>query len=140
MPSRIGNSQNIAFRDNIFQQLDIVFINNQKLFFSMRNRLEERGGENVSPIAYRYRTRFNLLLYTQHSDYAYSFYDEIFYNLNHPQWVSDKLISENRLFAGLRFLLSSKVALQVGYLNIFNINRNRTIINHNIAMQLNVTV
>ena len=51
------------------------------------------------------------------TQYFYSFFDEIFLNLNETAWSSQNIIQQNRVFAGIGKQITKKTFLDFGYLN-----------------------
>lgn len=85
---------------------------------STRSRLEERKRFSESEINIRLRERlmFRVPL-KQWSKHSFVIFDEIFLNFNRPDWVVDKVFSENRFFVGIGTILSQKMTVDIGYLN-----------------------
>ncbi|CEG56113.1 DUF2490 domain-containing protein [Legionella fallonii] len=102
----------------LWQQLNWRILNNSNLTLNSRTRLEERNHTPRSQIAFRLRQRlwFRVPL-QQWSGYSFSFFDEIFFNLNHPSWTSPYLLEQNRAFIGMAKQLSKSAILDVGYLH-----------------------
>lgn len=48
--------------------------------------------------------------------------DEIFLNINHPDWVSNRLMSENRASIAMRFQFTKHINLDFGYMNQYKFN------------------
>lgn len=97
-------------------QYDLIHRTNRIL--AIRSRFDQRFSQDNSEIAYRLRERLNYTWNNAIADkYSPVVYDEIFLNLNHPSWVSNKTLSQNRAFAGILLPINLKSAFLVGYLN-----------------------
>jgi len=102
----------------LWQQLSLGFYPNECLHIVWRTRLEHRWVTHTSKISHRLRQR--LLVKKDLPKYETIkavVFDEIFFALNHPRWVSKNTISENRIFFGFDFYLSKKNFIRVGYMN-----------------------
>lgn len=83
-----------------------------------RTRLEEIQNLDESHTAYRLRQRFWLRIpFSTDNKYSFSCFDELFFNINHPAWVSPSLIAQNRAFVGIGNQLSKSAMLDIGYMN-----------------------
>ncbi len=105
--------------NRLFQQLIWpINPNDDHVNFVSRSRLEEIVRGNQSQTAFRFRKRIsaemNYCFMRKINPY---FYDEIFFRLNKTQYTSNSLLSENRLFLGIRIYLSHKKFLEIGYIN-----------------------
>lgn len=102
----------------LWQQLNWRMLNNANLSLNSRTRLEERDRTGYAQVAFRLRERLWLRVpFKKWDDYSFSFYDEIFFNLNHPRWTSPYSMEQNRAFIGISKRLSKTTILDVGYLN-----------------------
>lgn len=99
---------------------------------SLRSRIEER--ERLGEETYNTRLRERLTLSLPKffcNKFTPVLYDELFYNINSPDWVSNqKRVNQNRAFVGIDIPISKKSFVEVGYLNQFlfrfdqNVNEN----------------
>ncbi len=113
------NPYNDFFQENrLIQQIT----SQKKLIlyhFGFRTRLEEVSRSNVGQISLRLRQRFAVEI--QHSLFSQAtlpfFYDEIFFQLNHPDYATKNFVSENRLFLGFNFYRSPNAWWEIGYMN-----------------------
>ena len=105
----------------LWQQINLGAMTNSNFSLNSRTRLEERSQEGQSQIALRFRERLWLRVpVKQWETYSFSCYDELFFNLNHPQWTSPHLFEQNRAFIGIGRQLFQSATLDIGYLNQFN--------------------
>lgn len=112
-------------------------IDKKYLEFSNRLRVEERARENASQWSIRVRERVELRIPSPWKVFSYVTFNEIFFNLNHPQWVSPYFFSQNRFLIGVNVPLSKKVSYDIGYLMQFqhdHINR----LNHVLQIAIRV--
>lgn len=84
-----------------------------------RTRLEERKRIENKDIALRLRERLTFTIPLPVKKYSIILYDELFFHLNHPDWVSNRFLSQNRAFIGIGIELSKVLMLEMGYLNQF---------------------
>lgn len=106
--------------------------------FESDTKLEERKSNGDSGIAYRLRQRFGITLNNYSDFYAPVFSEEIYFNLNHPDWVGDDTVDQNRIFLGVDFKLSGGKALRVGYLNRIRFRSMENILDHILYLSLNL--
>jgi Protein of unknown function (DUF2490) len=106
------------------QQINSMIYEESSFSVSSRTRFEERKKTEYSEIAYRFRERLWLRIPYQYNPvFSFSFFDEIFLDLNHPQWVSPDFISQNRAFVGMGYQYSPHITIDVGYMNQLLISR-----------------
>jgi hypothetical protein len=100
------------------EQLNWRVLAKPRFNLNSRTRLEERQNVDESRMAIRFRERIWLRIpFKIESKYSFSIYDEGFFNLNHPEWVSPYLFEQNRAFIGISAQLSKAILMDVGYLN-----------------------
>ena len=110
-----GNS---THENRLWEQLNWILVNTSNLNINSRTRLEERKDTNASQMAIRLRERVWMRVPFRNSDkYSFSIFNEVFLNLNHPQWVSLYLFEQNRAFIGVSTQASKSTVIDVGYLN-----------------------
>lgn len=86
--------------------------------FLLRTRFEEIQFSNRSPVAFRLRERLAYEVAYRFFEKIFPFcYEEIFLQLNHTNYTSATLLSENRLFVGFNFYRGNKTWWEIGYLN-----------------------
>lgn len=117
------SSGDMLHENRIWQQAGWKTIFNDKIVFFTRTRLEERKDTAAKPWAIRLRQRFMFRFPFINSKFigskhALVLFDEMFFSLNHPQWInSNKFFSQNRLFVGIGRQLNPQSYFDVGYLN-----------------------
>lgn len=88
--------------------------------FALRERLEQRFRSFQPGYSLRLRNRFDVIFtaLTFHNITPEA-YDELYVLLNHPVWVTNQTIDQNRIFAGVSFPLRQDFRFRIGYLNIY---------------------
>lgn len=114
-----------------WQQLNLIIRPSQRLYTTSSTRLEQRFIKNESGTGLRLREKIKVFWQNpQEGNLTPVVSDEVFLNLNHPDWVTKELISQNRFFIGLAIPLNNNRQLNLGYMNVYqfsspdNINRN----------------
>ncbi|WP_081726643.1 DUF2490 domain-containing protein [Legionella oakridgensis] len=122
----IHNSERI--NQAFWGQAQIKMIDSNSINLVSRTRLENRLSTLGQGQAIRLRERgfVELKLFPKIKPRPI-LYDEIFLNLNHPDWVSKKTISQNRVFLGIKISLSKTTDLIIGYLSRTQYNTEETI-------------
>lgn len=115
-------TDNIMIHENRYwQQLNWRVWDNPDFNLNSRTRLEERKNTREPQLSFRFRERMWLRIPFKHWEpYSLSLYDEAFFNLNHPQWVSPYRFEQNRAFVGISRTLFKSILLDVGYLNQYS--------------------
>lgn len=109
--------------------------------FTYRARLEERIDAEASGTAIRLRQK--LIVKMNHLEIGTDsfipiIYDEIFFNLNHPDWIADKTVDENRLFVGFGYQIDTRHILEVGYINQLALRNPDNIMNHILSLSYRI--
>lgn len=101
-----------------WQQLNWLILNKSSLNINSRTRLEERERTDTAQMAVRFRQRIWMRIpFEKWERHSFSIFDELFFNLNHPYWVSPYLLEQNRAFVGITTQLSKSMLVDIGYLN-----------------------
>lgn len=102
----------------IWQQSNWRITNTDSFNLNSRTRLEERKNTDYSQYAYRLRQRIWLHVpFKRYPQYSFSCFDEVFFDFNHPAWVSPYFFAQNRAFIGIGDQLTNHVMLDAGYMN-----------------------
>ena len=101
----------------MWQQMEYHVIDSDALDFISRTRFEQRYSDINSETAFRLRERFFVKFRKVSNHFSPVIYDEFFFNLNNPGWVSSEAFSQNRAFLGVDIHAAKKVVLFLGYLN-----------------------
>jgi hypothetical protein len=127
------------YEQRYWEQFNWRIQNNLNWNINSRTRLEERKNATTAPIAFRLRERMWIRVpLKKWEGYSFSCFDEIFFNLNHPDWVSPYSLEQNRVFVGVSRQLSKSTILDVGYLNQF-IHSTRNQMDHVLLLSFTVT-
>lgn len=94
---------------------------------NFRTRLEQRDRSNQAEWNWRVRIKaVSIAEEPLFADLQPMISDEVFVLLNHPDWVSDSVIDQNRLFLGFQYRMTDTLWWQFGYMNQY-IQRNHAI-------------
>lgn len=119
IPSDPPNRRSDIVEHRVWQQL--TWSAAQPLYgFSLasRTRLEQRMIESANDTGWRFRQLLKLTRPVGQSETFYwSFWDEIFLNINDTDWGADDGVDQNRLFAGIGLRLSHFAKTEIGYLH-----------------------
>lgn len=114
----------------LWEQADWEIEENKRYSLTNRLRLEERKNFEQPQIALRIREKLILNAPIQNSKkYLVVVWDEMFFNLNHPDWVSKNFFAQNRAFIGLGIRSSKQSLFAIGYMNQYQINTVRQLSN-----------
>ncbi|MCS5712229.1 DUF2490 domain-containing protein [Candidatus Berkiella aquae] len=125
----IGNSGVISKQSSgdfvdeyrIWQQLNWEIIKGSHFNVKSRTRLEQRKQEATPQWANRLREKLTFVFPVHPISIIVS--DELFFNLNHPLWVSECSLSQNRGFIGFGVPLAKHTSIEIGYLNQYQFNK-----------------
>jgi len=98
----------------LWQQL----INNSRpdvFNFSLRSRFEQRKLLSSPTLNYRLRERLTITTNLTQS-LALVGYDELFFNINQPDWVAPTTFSQNRISIGLNQQATKQLIMGAGYI------------------------
>lgn len=124
---------------DIFEQITWNAITKKTITLSSRTRLEDRKATQFPQVAYRLREKLTLAFPKAFSSSAGPvFSDEIFLNLNRPEWINQNVFNQNRAFAGIRFSLNKEVTFDTGYLNQYQLSNSGSLDNNILYLSLNI--
>ena len=126
----LSSSRQWSYNSNIFEQVEQTLFQNQRLKLDLRLRQEQRFNNRHSGVAHRTRVRIGAVLPFAQTHWDWIINGEVFFNLNHPTWVSKKALSQNRMYFGLRYQFNPHQTINFGYLNRTDFNSNTTTMNH----------
>lgn len=111
-----GSEENLY---TLREQVNWDFFRNSTLSATSLTRVEERKNTVESTWLARFRENITLRLPFKHwENHSLVLFDEVFINLNHPNWInSNALIEQNRLFIGIGTQFSKAISLDAGYMN-----------------------
>lgn len=129
------------YQENRLFQQSIKEINLVSSDFIYRARLEEAERGNSRQISIIFRQKFSLAIHHElKPNVRPLLYDEIFFQLHPTDYTTNKLISENRMFIGLNWYISSKTGYEIGYINQFQIktpSNKQNVMSHIISLTYN---
>lgn len=128
-----------SHENSLWQQFLWDMYESESFQLNNRTRLEERKNTLYSQWSIRLREQFTLKIPLRNTKYSFITFDELFFNLNHPFWVSNKLFSQNRYFVGIEKSLSKSASFDVGYINQARFQRqNKNLITNGLYLRINV--
>lgn len=123
----------------LWQQLNWQIFNDSSLSLNSRTRLEEKQRSDQMQIAIQLRQRLWARIPIKNTNqYYYSIFDEVFFNLNHPTWVSPYFFDQNRAFVGIGKQLTKNTMIDFGYLNQLQLGPPRQI-SHVMLLSFSIT-
>lgn len=105
-----------------------LFEKKSDVLFQTRTRLEQLKQEFQPEWLWRVRERWRLALPGKlPGQWTPVLYDEVFFNINQPSWISTRTIDQNRVFVGVDTKPWKNSFIEFGYLNqyIFSEPTNR---------------
>ncbi|KTD11687.1 hypothetical protein Lgra_1145 [Legionella gratiana] len=130
----------LSYENRVWQQFLWDIYKSKTFKLNNRTRLEERKNTLYSQWAVRFREQFTLKIPFQNTKYSFITFDELFFNVNYPSWVSDKFFSQNRYFIGIEKSISKSASFDVGYINQARFQRqNINIITDGLYLKIDVT-
>ncbi len=131
IPTIPPNTLGFFIEQRTWPQLDIRNKINSFTDLATRTRFEFRFNSKHAGMGIRLRQSLGVtFLNTNKYNISFSVFDEIFLTLKKTQWISDELINQNRIFAGLIIPMSKDVSLNTGYLNIYRPRPNTSFMDH----------
>lgn len=118
-----------------WQQVLFNLSNDGKCSLISRTRLEQRFNERQPGTAFRLRHKVVITFPQLKSHINPLFYEEIFFNLNHPSWVNNDIVEQLRLFLGVSIPIKIG-SVRVGYLNQYQHRNVNNKMNHIINVSL----
>ncbi len=125
-----------------WQQIKLALINQDSFIMILRSRIEERLLTDRASWAYRLRQRF-IYLFPKLIAHKIGVggYEELFFNLNRPSWLSaEDTFAQNRFFIGMQLPVEKHVSLWVGYLNVYHFRSPVNRMVHVFYLSLNINM
>ncbi|MDF1760483.1 MAG: DUF2490 domain-containing protein [Coxiellaceae bacterium] len=121
VPTQNVGTNHFVYEQRSWQQLQWAALSAKNIAIVSDTRLEQRYFNQNSATAWRLRQRltFDLVPVSDFLPVGFTplVYDEIMFNLNHPQWVGNNTLNQNRLFIGVATRIKDRFVFQLGYLN-----------------------
>lgn len=113
------NNEGDTFREyRLFEQLNWQLVDNSCFKLNSRTRFEQKKRSDQPQAALQLRQRLWLRIPIRNTNkYYISLYDEVFFNLNNPRWVSPRFFEQNRAFLGIAKQITKETMVDFGYLN-----------------------
>ncbi len=105
-----------------------LFDKNPVMLFQTRTRLEQLKRDDQPEWLWRVRERWRVAFPERFPQQLTPvIYDEVFFNINQPSWVTTRIIDQNRAFVGIDTKRWKNTFVEVGYINqyIFSEPTNR---------------
>jgi hypothetical protein len=107
--------------NRLWQQLLWQILKKEPVILTSQSRVEERAQQNQAQWNIRFRQQVTVEFPKSISNKPTPvFWDEVFFNITKPSWVSNKTVDQNRAFLGVNILISTSNTLSVGYLNQYD--------------------
>lgn len=117
--STLGTMQHVY---QLREQCNWTLVNRDLYNLLSITRLEERFNLAEPGVSYRFREWLSLRLpFKTWEGHSLFMFDEVFFNLNHPDWVSNTFFEQNRAFIGIGTLVSRHFSFDIGYMNQYQI-------------------
>lgn len=135
IPSQPVGSSQFSIEQRSWQMVDWAPINSEHFALDWRSTLEQRYLRDNPGTAWRLRQfiQIDWVPFINFVPIAFTpvISDEMFFDLNHPQWVSSSTFSQNRFFIGISVPLKKQVVVfQLGYMNQYIIADNANSMRH----------
>jgi len=131
-PNKNVRTNEFSVEQRIWQQLTWKIPAQTAAPLTSRTRLEERMSSKNSGVALRLRQKISLrfvsVLIGGLAVPVIS--NEIFFNLNHPDWVTNKAVDQNRFAVGVEIHRGEGAILGIGYMNQIEFRETVNRINH----------
>lgn len=122
----IKSDGDVFLENRLWEQMVVDLYRRDRLKVVSRSRFEQRKNVDSAVIANRFREKFTLQLpIPNRSGYFIELADEVFLQLNQPEWVTQRVFSENRASIGLEVPINKIARYEVGYLNQYQYSKPR---------------
>lgn len=139
IPSLNAKTKRFLTEQRVWQEAMFLATNTPRFQFLLTSKLEQRFLHGTPGVALRWRQRFTLrFLHLLSENISPVIYDELFFNLNHPVWVSKSVIDKNRVLLGIKISAWKNASLTIGYVNEFRPRKPENMVTHIILMSLNI--
>ena len=135
VPKKDVTTKKSLVEQEVWQQLLWKIPTQSPTLLTSRSRLGERRSTAGSGVSFRLRQKFTIKMNgsTRGGSDVPHISNEIFFNLNHPEWVSSKAVQQNRLFFGFDVQIGKDRVLEIGYLNQLEFREGVNRMNHIIS-------
>lgn len=130
----------LAFEYRLFEQYEYKS-RKEALSFSFRNRIEQRRLDIRQNISLRMREKFGLTFCGNTVRLLCpKVYSETFFLLNHPRWVGNKSLDQQRTYLGFIYRISKQANFEFGYLNQYVPAIQRPLSIHILSLKIKRTI
>ena len=110
--------EDVAHEYRLWQQISSQGFSTKAFDIATRTRLEERRDTDEPQWALRLRQKITLTKpLKSFKNKSLVAAEEIFFNLTNPEWITNKVVDQNRISLGIAIPLSKQTILEWGYLN-----------------------
>lgn len=131
----------VFLENRLWEQMTTRFYKSELINIASRSRFEQRKNVDAAVIANRFREKITMQFpIAGDSGYLIELADEVFVQLNQPDWVTQRVLSENRASIGLEIPINKITRYEVGYLNQYQFTNPRQLGNvvfFNLIVDLN---
>lgn len=142
VPTQPVSQNHYTIEQRSWQQVSWNIVNKDSVSIVSRSLLEQRYSRGTSGVAWRLRQRLTFepgsVLDFLPVGTEPIMYDEVFFDLNHPQWTAINTVGQNRAFIGVSSRIRKILVFQLGYMNQYIVGRNSNVDNHIISLSLTV--
>ena len=133
-------ADNVTYETRLWEQVKWTMGKNDHHSFASRTRLEQRMKHGNGQIALRLRERLKFEWPDAwRGKITPVVYDEVFFNLNRPDWIAPRTFDRNRLFLGGKIALSKRLDLEAGYLNQYRLRSPNNQMDNILYIELAIT-
>ncbi len=107
----------------LWQQFNTDIYKTTNIKITDRTRLEEIQALAEHGLFLLFQQRFTFEIpIDSAAKYSFVAYENIYFQVNHPDWVTNKLLNQNRLFLGFKYSIDSVHSIYFGYINQYQFN------------------
>lgn len=108
----------VFLENRLWEQMVTTLYQKDRMKFLSRSRFEQRKNVDAAAIANRFREKLTLQLpISGKTGWFIELAEEAFFQLNQPEWVIQRVFSENRASIGIEIPINKITRYEVGYLN-----------------------
>jgi hypothetical protein len=124
----IKSDGDVFLENRLWEQMVAELYQRDRVKIVSRSRFEQRKNVDSAVIANRFREKLTLQIpIAGESGYFIELADEVFFQLNQPEWVTQRVFSENRATIGLEIPINKIARYEVGYLNQYQYSNPRQV-------------
>jgi len=136
-----NNEGKLGFEQRLWQEIYMGFYPTEIFHFSARSRVERRWINLTPGISWRWRHKSLFKVKIKEKKVHPVIFDEVFFNITNPLWVSKSVLNQNRAFIGCDIYLpyfGQKSFLRIGYMNRYATGRLLNTVQHALWLEMNI--